>query len=97
MGPSRPWPGGDLLRGSRGGGLRRSGAEWWFILEDLDASGYTGRRHRLSWEEAVLCTSWLAAFHGTFLGVDPQGLWDTGTYWHLATRPEEHQSMPNGV
>ena len=36
-----------------------------------------------------VCLAWLAAFHARFLGVAPEGLWKTGTYWHLATRPDE--------
>ncbi|HSO38240.1 MAG TPA: phosphotransferase, partial [Labilithrix sp.] len=39
--------------------------------------------------EIDLCLAWLAAFHARFLGVAPEGLWKTGTYWHLATRPDE--------
>ena len=63
------------------------------VLEDLDASGFTGRRHRLSQKELESCLAWLAAFHGTFLGVAPEGLWEVGTYWHLATRPDELRKM----
>lgn len=36
---------------------------------------------------------WLARFHVFFLGTNPEGLWTTGTYWHLATRPEEWEAM----
>lgn len=65
------------------------------LLEDLDAQGFTGRRHRLSAKELELCLSWLAAFHATFLGAAPDGLWEVGTYWHLATRPDELRAMRN--
>lgn len=54
------------------------------LLEDLDAAGYPERRGAI--EDAL---RWLAHFHATFLGVSPKGLWATGTYWHLATRPDE--------
>ncbi|MDF2695917.1 MAG: hypothetical protein K0S65_4300, partial [Labilithrix sp.] len=39
--------------------------------------------------EVDVCLAWLAAFHARFLGIRPDGLWKTGTYWHLATRQEE--------
>lgn len=62
---------------------------WRFLLEDLDAAGFDGRRAGPSNAEIEACLAWLARFHATFLGVDPEGLWPIGTYWHLATRPDE--------
>lgn len=59
------------------------------VLEDLDAAGFPVRHEELSMDQARVCLSWLAAFHATFLGAEPTGLWSTGTYWHLATRPDE--------
>ena len=68
----------------------RIGTGWRFVLEDLDAAGY---RHRaeawLSPARTALCIRWLAAFHARHLGREPVGLWDAGTYWHLATRQGE--------
>lgn len=66
---------------------------WWMLLEDLDAAGFVGRRSRLTDAELDACLAWLAAFHATFVGVAPSGLWEVGTYWHLATRPDELESM----
>ena len=60
-----------------------------FVLEDLDAAGFGARRARCSDAELALCLSWLAAFHARFLGVASEGLWKVGTYWQLATRPDE--------
>lgn len=63
------------------------------VLEDLDAAGFDGRVRRPSPAELELTLAWLAAFHAQFMGVAPEGIWETGTYWHLATRPDELQSM----
>ncbi|WP_372776114.1 oxidoreductase family protein [Mangrovibacterium sp.] len=59
------------------------------VLEDLDDAGFHRRKDRVSWDEIEICLEWLANFHATFLDVEPIGLWETGTYWHLETRPEE--------
>ncbi|MCR9293520.1 MAG: ecdysteroid 22-kinase family protein [bacterium] len=59
------------------------------LLEDLNAAGFAGRRRSVSDTEVDGCLSWLANFHATFMGNQPKGLWTTGTYWHLATRPDE--------
>ena len=63
------------------------------VLEDLDAAGYPVRKSELSIKEAKLCLKWLANFHATFLNIKPKGLWEVGTYWHLATRPDEFKAM----
>jgi aminoglycoside phosphotransferase (APT) family kinase protein len=42
------------------------------------------------------CLAWLAAFHATFMGMRPEDLWETGTYWHLATRPDELDALADG-
>jgi len=60
-----------------------------FLLEDLDAAGFSARRTEVSDAEIDRCLAWLAGFHATFLGAEPEGLWEVGTYWHLATRPDE--------
>lgn len=75
------------------------GNELLLIMEDLDASGYSIRLHpnAVKLTDAKSCLSWLAHFHGTFMGVAPTGLWPEGTYWHLATRPEELEQMHNSA
>ena len=60
-----------------------------FVLEDLDQAGYSGRRTHCTPFEISACLAWLAAFHARFIGVEPAGLWNVGSYWHLATRPDE--------
>lgn len=59
------------------------------LLEDLDHAGFAGRRDTPSDAEVQACVRWLARFHGAFLGSPTTGLWERGSYWHLATRPDE--------
>jgi len=63
------------------------------ILEDLDASGFPVRQSQLDLHGIQLCLTWLAHFHATFLNDSPTGLWPMGSYWHLATRPDELAAM----
>lgn len=69
------------------------GDEVLIVLEDLDASGYPLRKSRLDWHGIDSVLKWLADFHAGFLGSDPDGLWSTGTYWHLETRPQELEAL----
>lgn len=59
------------------------------LMEDLDAAGFPVRKSNVSQPEMECCLKWLAEFHATFLGSEPEGLWEMGTYWHLETRPDE--------
>ncbi len=59
------------------------------VLEDLDAAGYDIRKQSVTWQEVEACLVWLAAFHASYLDVEPIGLWEVGAYWHLDTRPDE--------
>ena len=68
------------------------GKNQWIILEDLDAN-FPQRKYELELPEVRACLKWLANFHATFLGGKPEGLWEIGTYWHLATRPDEYQEI----
>ena len=67
------------------------------VLEDLDAAGFHVRRSQVSESELHACLRWLAAFHATFLGVPPDQLWSVGSYWHLATRPDELQALADAA
>jgi len=69
--------------------LETHGDEVFMVMEDLDASGFGERRNHVSDTEIKSSLSWLANFHATFMGEKPDGLWETGTYWHLETRPDE--------
>lgn len=66
----------------------------WLILEDLDTQ-YPVRHDYLSVQQCHTCLQWLARFHALHLGSQGNGLWPTGTYWHLATRTDEYAAMPN--
>ncbi len=66
------------------------------VLEDLDQSGYPDRYSALNLDGVLRCVDWLANFHACFMGSDTSGLWTTGTYWHLATRPDEFSVMEAG-
>ncbi|WP_031435353.1 phosphotransferase [Methylomarinum vadi] len=67
------------------------------VLEDLDAAGFAERRSQVNEVEMQTCLSWLANFHATFLGERPEGLWPTGTYWHLQTRPDELAALDDSA
>lgn len=74
-------------------GAKVEGDEVLLVLEDLDAAGFAGRRNSVDRVEWQACVRWLAAFHAENLGVDPGGLWESGTYWHLETRPDELEEL----
>lgn len=70
------------------------------VMEDLTPE-YPGRftagkDDRPSANEICSCIRWLAMCHAQFLDAEPQGLWQSGGYWHLDTRPDEWESMPEG-
>jgi hypothetical protein len=71
----------------------RDGENVLLILEDLNSSGYPLRLTSVDWQQVAMCLEWLAEFHATFMGKKPEGLWETGTYWHLATRPDELKTL----
>ena len=90
-------------------GALEDGQEFVMVLEDLDAAGFSKRLTRAGEKDIAVCVQWLANFHAQFLkdqfavkGVNPadasflHGLWPVGTYWHLQTRPDEFDALPNG-
>ena len=64
------------------------------LLEDLDAA-FPARREALDVDGCEPCLGWLAAFHARFMHDPGEGLWPTGCYWHLGTRPDELRAMPD--
>lgn len=75
----------------------KAGDELLLVMEDLDGTGYDIRvhHHEVTIEQAKTCLEWLAAFHAKFMNVTAPELWQQGTYWHLATRPDEWDTMAN--
>ena len=67
--------------------------ETFILMEDLCASGFDTVKKAVSLDEIKVCLKWLGSFHATFLGERPHGLWETGTYWHLETRPDELEAL----
>ncbi|MGF1681759.1 phosphotransferase [Photobacterium minamisatsumaniensis] len=63
------------------------------ILEDLSTCGYTQVLKQANQTAVFACLSWLGYFHGQHMDTEPNGLWTTGTYWHLATRPDELNAL----
>ncbi len=74
-------------------GFSRSGDHILLLLEDLNESGFPKRETSPPLATIRKCLEWLARFHGLFMNSTPEGLWDTGTYWHLATRPDEWKEL----
>lgn len=62
------------------------------VMEDLTLE-YPVCPDQISLDQAFGCVDWLARFHATFLDEPLSGVWPTGTYWHLETRPDEWHAM----
>ena len=76
--------------------LEQREGEFLMVMEDLTSSGYPLLKQHVTQNQMIVCLKWLANFHATFLEEKPQGLWKTGTYWHLETRPDELKAMSGG-
>lgn len=67
-----------------------------FMLEDLDKQ-YPQRITNFDLPSCRAGLEWLARFHAMQLDNAGEGLWETGCYWHLQTRPDEWAAMPDGA
>ncbi|TWU57039.1 Phosphotransferase enzyme family protein [Rubripirellula tenax] len=74
-------------------GISRADGGIVFLLEDLDAAGFASRFSSADANTVKAGLEWLARFHMRFLHCQPAGLWETGSYWHLATRRQEWHVM----
>ncbi len=63
------------------------------VLEDLNAQGFSRRPDVLTRDDIKSCLRWMARFHACYLEHAPIDLWQTGTYWHLDTRPDEFEAL----
>lgn len=82
----------DDCRVARLIGSFAEGSDQWIVLEDLNHH-FPLRKNQLYLSEVKACLKWLANFHMIFLNRKPTGLWEIGTYWHLATRPDEFDKI----
>ena len=74
-------------------GVKNHENEFLVVMEDLDHSGFQKRKSFVNENELESCIRWLAKFHAYFMGESSNGLWETGTYWHLETRPDELEQL----
>ena len=71
------------------------------VLKDFTTQGFHAVEG-VDLEAIGHIVAWLARFHATFLWCDIElepehtKLWEQGGYWHLATRPDEYEKMPQG-
>lgn len=64
------------------------------IMEDLASSDFLPQSS-ISFQQAEAVVEWLANFHGSQMQHSSEGLWEKGSYWQVATRPEEWKVMKN--
>lgn len=71
----------------------RNGHEWLIVMEDLAEAGYGTTVENADHNHLVASLQWLANFHARYMGSRSDLLWESGTYWHLQTRPDELQAL----
>ena len=76
-------------------GTLKEGASQYLLLEDLNQAGFYPCPQP-KFEDTLGGLRWLAHFHAKFLDSVPKGLWEQGCYWHLDTRQQEWEKMPEG-
>ncbi|MCW3172802.1 ecdysteroid 22-kinase family protein [Shewanella subflava] len=69
--------------------IETSEHETLLILEDLAVLGFNRVNPQPTQAVIQAGFTWLAHFHGQFMQHTGEGLWPIGSYWHLATRPDE--------
>jgi len=59
------------------------------VMEDLSTAGFNTIVKEAKQIHLASCIKWLANFHAKYMNTKSDLLWETGTYWHLDTRPDE--------
>ncbi len=67
--------------------------EWLIVMEDLAQAGFTTTTFDANENHLISSLTWLASFHAKYMNVKSDLLWETGTYWHLETRPDELKAL----
>ncbi len=63
--------------------------EWLIVMEDLANIGFKNTTYDANENHLKSCLYWLANFHAKYMNKKSDKIWETGTYWHLNTRPDE--------
>ncbi|MBB1342328.1 DUF1679 domain-containing protein [Pseudoalteromonas sp. SR45-6] len=61
------------------------------VFADFTECGFVNAKPIHTHVTAII--KWLAYFHAFHFQVKADGLWPQGSYWHLATRPDEYEKM----
>lgn len=64
------------------------------VMDDLTELGFSERREQGTEFIVKQGIHWLAHFHARFMQTSADNLWQQGGYWHLATRQDELNKMP---
>ncbi|GEA60179.1 phosphotransferase [Vibrio comitans] len=63
------------------------------VMQDLMQLGYAETVTTANDIHLEACLKWLAWFHASHIHNQGNGLWDSGTYWHIETRPDELEAL----
>ncbi|MEZ9921351.1 aminoglycoside phosphotransferase family protein [Vibrio breoganii] len=66
-------------------------------MQDLHQLGYVDTVKEANPIHLSACLKWLAWFHATHIQNPGDKLWESGTYWHLETRPDELEALLDPV
>jgi len=67
----------------------KSENEWLIVMEDLATAGFGNTTNNANKKHLQSALNWLANFHARYMGTRSDLIWESGTYWHLETRPDE--------